>query len=202
MSPRSTAVTGEPLSHRERLLRQGMRSFYAVGFHGTTVDAVLEASQVPKGSFYHHFGSKESFGQAVLEQYMTFQLDLLEKWAARDDLTTAKRFEGYFDELVSIFVRSGFERACLAGKFSTELAASSDTFRTQLNAGFARWKDGLVAMFAQGQKRGDLRTDRTPDDLATTVLVLLQGGFVLALSDHDDRSLQSVRSTLATVLSA
>lgn len=201
VSPRTKAVAGEPLSHRDRLLRQGMRSFYALGFHGTTVDAILEASQVPKGSFYHHFGSKESFAQAVLEQYMTFQLDLLGKWAERDDLTTPKKFEGYFDELVSIFVRSGFERACLAGKFSTELAASSDAFRTQLNAGFARWKGGLVAMFSLGQERGDLRADRPAEELATTVLVLLQGGFVLALADHDDGSLKSVRSTLATVLS-
>jgi TetR/AcrR family transcriptional repressor of nem operon len=177
-----------------------MRAFYAAGFHGTTVDAVLEASGVPKGSFYHHFGSKEAFGRAVLEQYMTFQLDLMGKWAARDDLTTPEKIQAYFDELVTIFVRSGFERGCLAGKFSTELAASSDTFRAELHAGFARWKAELVAMFSSGQERGDIRSDLPAEELATTVLVLLQGGFVLALSDHDDRSLESVRSTLATLL--
>ena len=109
------------LSHRERLLRQGMRSFYAHGFHGTTVDALLAAAQVPKGSFYHHFGSKESFGQAVLEQYLTFQLDLIATWADRDDLPAPARLEGYFDELTAIFVRSGFERGCLAVMFSSEL---------------------------------------------------------------------------------
>jgi TetR/AcrR family transcriptional repressor of nem operon len=178
-----------------------MRAFYAVGYHGTTVDAILEASQVPKGSFYHHFGSKESFGHAVLEQYLTFQLDLIGRWTDRDDLTALERLEGYFDEIASIFVRSGFERACLAGKFSTELAASSEAFRTQLSDGFARWKAGLVAMFAEGQESGDIRGDRPPEELATTVLVLLQGGFVLAMSDQDDRPLESVRSTLATVLS-
>jgi TetR/AcrR family transcriptional repressor of nem operon len=200
VSPRTETATAQPLSHRERLLREGMRSFYAVGYHGTTVDAILEASKVPKGSFYHHFGSKESFGHAVLEQYLTFQLDLLGKWTDRDDLTGLERLEGYFDEIASIFVRSGFERACLAGKFSTELAASSEAFRTQLSAGFARWKAALVAMFSEGQESGDIRGDRPPEELATTVLVLLQGGFVLAMSDHDDRPLESVRSTLATVL--
>jgi len=200
-SRRTKAATGEPLSHRDRLLRQGMRSFYALGFHGTTVDAILEAAQVPKGSFYHHFGSKESFAQAVLDQYMAFQLDLIGTWAEREDLSTPQKLEGYFDELVSIFVKSEFERACLAGKFSTELAASSDAFRDQLKAGFERWKTGLSAMLSAGQERGDIRTDRPADELATTVLVLLQGGFVLALSDHDVRSLESVRSTLGAVLS-
>lgn len=177
-----------------------MRSFYALGFHGTTVDAILESAEVPKGSFYHHFGSKESFAQVVLEQYMQFQLDLIAKWAERDDLSTYEQVEGYFDELVSGFVRSGYERACLAGKLSTELAASSGTFREQLNDGFARWKTAIVAMLSRGQDRGDIRKDRAADDLATTVLVLLQGGFVLALSDHDGGSLESVRTTLATVM--
>ena len=55
-------------------------------------------------------------------------------------------------------------------------------------------------MLVEGQERGDIRNDRTADDLATTVLVLLQGGFVLALSDHDGGSLESVRTTLATVV--
>lgn len=199
--PRTKTAQGEPQSHRDRLLRQGMRSFYALGFHGTTVDAILEASQVPKGSFYHHFGSKESFAQAVLEQYMTFQLDLLGTWADRDDLSTPEKLKGYFDELVSIFVKSEFERACLAGQLSSELAASSDPFRAQLKAGFDRWKVGLGAMLSAGQERGDIRSDRPADELATTVLVLLQGGFVLALSDHDVRSLESVRLTLDAVLS-
>ena len=201
VNTKAKAVKSGSLSHRDRLLRQGMRSFYALGFHGTTVDAILEASEVPKGSFYHHFGSKESFAQAVLEQYMQFQLDLVGKWAERPDLTTSEKVEGYFDEIVSIFVRSGYQRACLAGKFSTELSASSAGFRTQLNDGFARWKADIVALLAEGQERGDIRTDRSAEDLATTVLVLLQGGFVLALSDHDDRSLDSVRATLAMVMS-
>jgi TetR/AcrR family transcriptional regulator, transcriptional repressor for nem operon len=190
----------ETQSHRDRLVRQGMRSFYALGFHGTTVDAILESAEVPKGSFYHHFRSKEAFAGVVLEQYIQLQLDLVATWADRADLSTHEQVQGYFDELVSAFARSNYERACLAGKFSTELAASSDAFRDQLNDGFARWKAALVAMLVHGQEQGDIRSDRTADDLATTVLVLLQGGFVIALSDHDGGSLESVRTTLAAVL--
>jgi len=178
-----------------------MRSFYAHGFHGTTVDTILEASQVPKGSFYHHFGSKEAFAQAVLEQYVEFQLTLIDTWAGREGLTTREKLVGYFDEIVSIFVTSGFERACLAGKFSSELAPSSPTFRRQLKAGFDLWEDRFVAILSAGQDLGEIRRDRSAEDLATTVLALLQGGFILALSDHHDHALESVRTTLATVLS-
>lgn len=56
------------------------------------------------------------------------------------------------------------------------------------------------ATVASGQESGDVRNDRTAEDLATSVLVVLQGGFVLALSDRDRPSLESVRLTLATLV--
>jgi TetR/AcrR family transcriptional regulator, transcriptional repressor for nem operon len=130
----------ETLSHKERLLRQGMKHFYAYGYHGTTVDALLEASGVPKGSFYHHFGSKQDFGKAVLNRYMRYQLDLLQKWCTENpELATSAKLCGYFNEMVQQFIGSGFLRACLAGKFSTEMSATSESFRTQLDADMRDW---------------------------------------------------------------
>ncbi len=41
------------------------------GFTGVGLAEVLAAAKVPKGSFYHYFGSKEAFGEAVLEAYFT-----------------------------------------------------------------------------------------------------------------------------------
>src|SRR4029078_11428625 len=107
------------LSHKERLIRQGMKAFYTNGFQGTTVDAILEASGIPKGSFYHHFGSKDAFGLAVLDRYMHIQLDALARWGDGDGVGITDKLTRSSTELCETFVRSGFQRACLAGKFST-----------------------------------------------------------------------------------
>ncbi|WP_278264384.1 TetR/AcrR family transcriptional regulator [Nocardia sp. AG03] len=194
-----TSRTEAP-SHKERLLREGMRQIYASGFHGTTVDRVLEQSGVPKGSFYHHFGSKESFGSAVLSRYMQYQFELLDRWMPRTDLTTTEKLVGYFEEMVHRFVRSGFQRACLVGKMSTEVAATSEVFRTQLDEDLRLWKSRLVAVLEEGQQKGDIRTDRTSSELADGVLALIQGAFVIALSTHDEASLSSITYTIPMLI--
>jgi len=186
----------EPVPHKERLLRQGLKYFYDRGFHGTTVDAILEASGVPKGSFYHHFGSKEAFARAVLTRYTEFQLALLDRWVNEPDLSTTDRLGRYVDELVELFVRSGYRRACLAGKLSTEVAVGSDAFREQIGASLLAWKEHLTALLSQGQERGDVRTDRTAEDLATATLALIQGTFVLCIATRDEEALKAVRSTI------
>jgi TetR/AcrR family transcriptional regulator, transcriptional repressor for nem operon len=177
-----------------------MNSFYANGFHGTTVDAVLEASGVPKGSFYHHFGSKDAFGLAVLERYMGLQLDLLAKWSGDGALSTADKVNRYFTELSELFVSSGYQRGCLAGKFSTELAAGSEPFRDQLTRALDVWHDALTELLQQGQERGDVRADRSADELAHTVLALVQGAFVIALSSRDTAALAAVGASIRILI--
>ena len=83
----------EALTHKERLLRQGTKLFYAQGFHGTTVDAILASAGVPKGSFYHHFGSKDDLvTEAVVLGLDRWLLEIERALAAlaRDD--PAERF--------------------------------------------------------------------------------------------------------------
>ncbi|EHB56197.1 transcriptional regulator, TetR family [Mycolicibacterium rhodesiae JS60] len=190
----------EALTHKERLLRQGMRLFYTQGFHGTTVDAILASAGVPKGSFYHHFGSKDVFGQAVLDRYMQFQIDLFGKWAVKKNLTTSAKLVGYFKEISQIFVKSGYQRACLVGKFSTEVAAGSETFREQLDAQMQSWKASIVELLAAGQAAGDVRGDRSAEDLADAVLSLIQGSLVITLSTRDKHTLTTVATTIKNIV--
>ena len=151
---------------------------------------------MPKGSFHHHFGSKEAFARAVLTRYTEFQLALLDRWANEPDLSTTDRLGRYVDELVRLFVRSGYRRACLAGKLSTEVAVGSDAFREQIGASLLAWKEHLAALLSQGQERGDVRTDRAADDLVTATLALIQGTFVLCIATRDEEALKAVRSTI------
>lgn len=194
------AAAAKALPHKERLLRQGMRSFYASGFHGTTVDAILAASGVPKGSFYHHFGSKDAFGLAVLDRYMHMQLDALAKWADDETLSTTDKLTGYFAELTAGFVGSGFQRACLAGKFSTELAADSAPFRDRLGTALSAWHRALSELMQAGQKRGDVRDDRSAEELSHAVLALIQGAFVIALSARDAQALDAVSASFGPLI--
>ncbi|WP_374212558.1 TetR/AcrR family transcriptional regulator [Rhodococcus tibetensis] len=182
------------------MLRQGMSQFYAHGFSGTTVDALLHSTGVPKGSFYHHFGSKEAFGRAVLERYCHFQMDLLASWAARPELGTVDKLTGYFDAIADGFIDSGFQRACLVGKFSTEVAATSEAFRHHLDEDLRIWHSSLCEILSEGQAAGEVRIDRAPHELADALLALIQGAFVVALSTRNAESLRSVCATIPVIL--
>ncbi|MFF1822792.1 TetR/AcrR family transcriptional regulator [Kribbella sp. NPDC058245] len=187
-------------THRDRLLREGLAQLYARGFHGTTVDGILTSSGVPKGSFYHHFGSKEAFAAELLRGYTSRQLERIDRWSATPGLSTADALTGYFGELTGMLVESGYRRACLIGKLATEVAVSNDQFRDQLSLDLDVWKQRLTVLFERGRERGDVRTDQPAAELADVVLALIQGAFVVTLATRDRSSLESVAHALKILI--
>jgi TetR/AcrR family transcriptional repressor of nem operon len=55
---------------RENLLAQGVTLLMQQGYQGTGLKEILDAAQIPKGSFYNYFGSKENFGAEVIQHYI------------------------------------------------------------------------------------------------------------------------------------
>jgi TetR/AcrR family transcriptional regulator, transcriptional repressor for nem operon len=188
------------IPHRERMLRAGNTLFYDRGYHGTSVDALLAEAGSPKGSFYHHFGGKDGFGHAVLDVYAASRQRLLDHWVERTDLGVVERVTGYHQDLVERFDRSGWQRACLAGKLSNEVAGSSEEFRRHLAETFRRTRDVLVGLLVDGQGRGEVTRAQDPAALADAVQALIQGGFVVALALREREPLDHVTTALDDLL--
>ena len=192
---------GRPNTYRNQLLVEGIKQVHARGFHATAVNDVLERAGIPKGSFYHHFGSKEKFGLAILDEDTNSQLEAFKSWSSRDDLPIAERFGGYFDERIQEFVLSDYSTLCLLSRFSSDLAATDPSLRSKVNEGYDRLLGAFAELLDEGIKRGDLPADVDVDQRAGAILALTQGAFVVALANRDVDYLASV-STLIRELAS
>ena len=68
---------------RQHILDTGRSIILGKGFSAVGLNEILAIAQVPKGSFYHYFKSKEIFGEAMVESYVSDYL------ARVDDLLKA-----------------------------------------------------------------------------------------------------------------
>ena len=63
--PNKNVARGE--ATRAQLIAIATRLFASLGYEGTSIEAVLQAAGVSRGSLYHHFASKQALFEAVLE---------------------------------------------------------------------------------------------------------------------------------------
>lgn len=188
------------VTHKERLLKEGLKQFYAVGFAGTSLESVLEKAGVPKGSFYHHFGSKESFALAVVQLYHERQREHRRKWFESGEYDAYETILGYLNDIVSAFARTGAKRGCLVGKLSLELSATSDVFASLLGTILDNWHADVERVLAKGQQAGTIRQDLSAEQLADTILSTIQGALVLDIPRRRTRSLLSISAVISTIL--
>ena len=117
---------------RQHILDTGNRIIAAKGFSCVGLNELLQASEVPKGSFYHYFKSKELFGQALLEDYFDSYLRQLDALLEAPGLTARERLLRYFQQwratqAVRVTLRDGTERIIgrLAGCIAAGVADAS-----------------------------------------------------------------------------
>src|ERR1700761_1523789 len=90
-------------STSDHLTDVGLKLMHQHGYNATGLAEILKAADVPKGSFYHHFDSKEEFAAAALERYGMRERE--HATVVLNDTTTPplKRLRRYFSDLGKIY---------------------------------------------------------------------------------------------------
>jgi len=158
---------------RDNLLAAGLHLFRHSGFTPTGVQDITDYAKVPKGSFYNHFESKESFGLEVVDAYAKPR-DLL-----RDDsLPPLHRLELDFDRKIERFVAADFAGGCLLGNFGTEMSDKSDLIRERVGSHFKTWNDAITRCIEQAQISGTIKNKAPAEDLARFILNSWEGALI------------------------
>ena len=151
----------------------GLALLWKQGYNDTGIQEVLKQSGVPKGSFYHHFNSKEDFGLQILDRFAGMSVASLDRHLARTEVPAMARLEAFFTEQRNAFVEQGCRDGCMIGNFGQELAATHDVFRQRVELHMAAMIRRLTACLEQAQQEGNLSED--PKDYADVLFSCWHG---------------------------
>ncbi|WP_147162839.1 acrylate utilization transcriptional regulator AcuR [Pararhodospirillum oryzae] len=142
-------------STRDKLLRAGVSILTEKGFSAVGIEEILSTAGVPKGSFYHYFDNKESFGLALIDSYAEYFNRKLSYWFERVDQSPLQRFRGFIADAREGMSRHDFRRGCLVGNLGQEMGVLPESFRQRISGVFADWEartaDCLRAACAAGE---------------------------------------------------
>ena len=133
--------------------------FYEQGYDNTTVDEIIASAKTSKGSFYHYFNGKDALLSTLAylfdEKYEELIPQLQPDMNAFDKLMLLNR------ELFAM-IDGGISMDLLARLLSTQLLAKGEKHLLDRNRTYFKL---LRQIISQGQKDGQLRTDRTVNEI-------------------------------------
>lgn len=163
---------------RDHILACGSRIVHHKGFTATGLQEILQAAEVPKGSFYFYFKSKEEFGLALVDHYQAWFAEQVRPILKDETLPPLVRLAGFFLWFRQYFEQEGFIKGCPIGNLIQELGDVNPIFRDKLNASF----DGLIRfmtrLLEEAKNRGELPARLQPEATARYILSAWQGALI------------------------
>lgn len=187
---------------RERIIEAAEELMLAKGFHSVGLNEILAAVRVPKGSFYHHFQSKEQFGVEMLRHYVAaataFRLRVL--LAETPEPDPLLRLLGFLDGSIAKLLENDGKCPCLVSKLSAEVAGFSDAMRAVLAEGNQEWIRILTSVIATGIRQRKIRKDLVPAKTAALIQDLWSGAMQRAAVERSVVPLRDAAAFIQTLL--
>jgi TetR/AcrR family transcriptional repressor of nem operon len=164
------------MSHEtpQKLLETGMAMLLQHGYNDLGIAALLEKTHIPKGSFYHHFSSKEDFATQVIDLYMTYVHEGLDMCLGDKSVPPLKRVRGFFEGTVQKYRGEGY-LGCLLGGLGQELSGVSETFRRKVEECFNQIAGRIAITLQEAIDAGDLPRGTDPQKMAELLVNCWEG---------------------------
>ncbi|TMV73612.1 TetR/AcrR family transcriptional regulator [Thioclava sp. BHET1] len=174
---------------RDHILATAQTIMSVKGFSGVGLNEILKAAEVPKGSFYHYFGSKEAFGAALLERYFESYLAAMDEMLLPSDASGRRRLNRYWQHWLETQTAEDPQSKCLVVKLAAEVSDLSEAMRQALLNGTRQITTRLAEVIGAGVEDGSLSIEGSPQELAEQLYQSWLGASLLAKITKNDAPL-------------
>jgi len=158
-------------STKDRILDAAQTIMLEKSFHSVGLNEILKSEEVTKGSFYHHFESKEQFGVELLQHYITkanaYKRRML--LSSEPEANPRNRIITFLESSIASFMSNEGKCPCLVLKLTNEVSDFSDPMRQVLVEGAQEGIAITESVIREGLQKKTLRCEL--DSHTTAVLI-------------------------------
>jgi TetR/AcrR family transcriptional repressor of nem operon len=178
-------------STKQRLLDVGLGMLLEHGYNDLGIQALLDAAEVPKGSFYHHFKSKEDFALRVIDLYMAEVHAGLDACLGDGRRPPLARVRGFFEATREKYREQGY-MGCLLGGVGQELSGVSEVFRRKIDWCLTAIADRIAGCLEEARRAGDLPASADVRQMAQLLVDCWEGAALRTRLRRDPAPLQAM----------
>lgn len=181
---------------RKKLLDHGVYLLMTQGYHATGVNEIVTAAQVPKGSFYSYFDSKEAFAAEAIAHYLEPFIQRLSGHLQNPQIDVLTALKHYYAELIVEVEKNGYKGGCLLGNLMGEIGDTSEICNQSLKSAVERYQTLQQKALLKAQQEGTVRKDMNAENMAKLLVNNWQGALLRMKLEQSVQPLQEFSDTL------
>ena len=181
---------------KQRILLEGAKLVHLKGFGATGIQEILKAAEVPKGSFYFYFDSKESFGIELIDYFKGYIYLMWDRLMDSEKLSPLESLQSFIEWFIDFNRSNGYKGGCPFGNLGQEMGDVSDRFREKLFTVFGEFKQKIKDQLEKAIVFGELEKDVDTDGLSNLFFSCYQGALIQMKVEQSSESMEYLRTLL------
>jgi TetR/AcrR family transcriptional repressor of nem operon len=165
---------------KTKILNAALHVIRAKGYTATRIEDLCEAAGLTKGSFFHHFSSKEELALAAAEHWNTVTGGLFASAPYRRLVDPLDRLLAYVDFRKAILQGELPDFTCFVGTMVQEVYGTHPPIRQACEQSIGGHAATLEPDIAEAIRQRGIAADWSPRSLALYIQAVIQGAFILA----------------------
>ncbi len=181
---------------RQKIIEKSMQLFSVKGYFNTSIADIVKATGLTKGGLYGHFRNKQEIWYAVYgECTKIWRRVVLD--GVREIADPLARLERVIDNSLKNYLGAGvFAGGCFLVNSLVDLAGQAPTMSQQVLKGFYGFTELLCGWLKEADRQGLLKDGLNHREIATFLVVSLNGAAPLYAASKDPAVWQHTRAQL------
>jgi len=173
------------------VLQNAMLLFWQKGYDATSIQDLVDATGLNRGSLYNAFGDKAQLFAQVMERYRAFSpaRALAE---APEGASPKQLIKDFFNTLVERAEHDPQNKGCLLTNTAAGLYGCNDIMAEWVRETIGQLENVVVEVIERGQARGEISDDQSATSMAHFIVATAQGLNVMARATPDIQTLKDI----------
>ena len=178
--------------NEHKVLTKAMEQLWKEGYEASSVQKLLDCTEINRGTLYNSFGDKSTFFKSCIDQYNQIVDKQIAASLRNEKLTGWDAIDAYFDETVLKLSNKHRSMGCILVNSLCESINYNRDMKKIVRASLATIRKALVAKLKEAHKKAKLKKGVSVEFAAEILMNTLHGVRVNARDGKNARQLRDL----------
>jgi len=153
--------------------------FNMKGYAGTSLNDIIAATGLTKGSIYGNFANKDEVALAAFDYNFSTNVSKIEAEISRQNTTEGKLL-AYINIYQSLLINGISLGGCPILNTAIDADDTHPALRDKVLKAVLSWKNRIISLVEEGILKKELNSDNNPEQIALTIIAMIEGGVMVS----------------------